>query len=195
MNILNISNNLYKDWLSYEGEYINEEFESRNDIYLLKWGQYRDGINQSLRYMDSLDSCIGSHFKGSFPDVVIVSINDIFTMKVGHNILLLDWIKSNRKRFMLLIRINDPWRFHDKVKTVVFDLFADCVFIPSLHYKKIFEDAYLGVKTRFYVLPYCVGRRYLNFGIDREYDIAMIGRCQINSKIVNPYRFKIRYRV
>jgi hypothetical protein len=195
MNILNIANNLYKDWLSYEGEYINEAFDLRDDVHLLKWGEYRDGINQSLKYSDSLDHCMSIHFKGSFADVVVVSINDIFTMKVDGSTLLLDWIKKNRSSFMLLIRVNDPWRFSNQIKIAVLDLLADHIFIPSSYYKERFEGAYCYNKTKFHLLPYCIGRRYLNFGIDREYDIAMIGRCQVNQKTVNPYAFRFKYKV
>lgn len=195
LNILNISNNSYKEWLTFEGEYINEAFEMRSDISLLKWGLYRDDINQSKKYSNSLDDSILCFYGHSNVDAVIVGINDIFTMNVGADKSLLSWLKENKKKFKLLIRVNDPWRFSEKIKIVVNELSPAHIFLPSIHSKKIISEKFEHTYTRFHILPYCIGRRFFNMGIDREYDLAMIGRCQIDNKNISPYNFLFGYKV
>lgn len=191
IKILSIWPNFYQHWLTYEGEYINEALHLHPDVELKTWGRSRPGYVGGLDYPAIKERLYGS----DHPDVILVDSSS-YKSHHEHDRKIFEGMEDYRNKSLIIFTTADPWRFieefkyfHDKIQPHYWTCF-------SLRYTQIFKEILKGSSSSVHFVPLCLGRRYYNMGLEREHDLALIGRCQINlSEPVKPRSFWFKLKV
>lgn len=172
MKILSLCLGLYDFWHTYEGEYINESLMARPDVELKVWGRDRIGYIPGFNVIDVIKHLYGNNF----PDAIVVHSS----MEKHEDV-------NDRKLFEKMETLHDctklVWRTFDCFgKKMNFYLNQIKKYRPFLvlswyidHVEELNKQ--VGKISKICWFPHSIGRRYFNKNASRQYDLALIGRC------------------
>lgn len=187
IKVLHLCLGLYNFWTTYEGEYINESLLGRQDIDLKVWGRDRIGYVPNLTATD-----IVSHLYGDeHPDIIIVHSS---MEKHDHpeDQKCFNGLQDLRQKSIIF------WRTFD-----CFGKKADFYINQIKRYKpqKVlvwypdhaeYLQQCLGGISEVHFFPHSVGRRYYNKMCERSFDLALIGRCDLNGRRLSEKNFSVK---
>ncbi len=188
IEVLTLGPNDYRAWLTYEHEYLNDAFAVEPSVSLKTWGRYRPGYVAGLTASEIVERLYGS----SRPDLIVIDISRYNSKPDDRK--LFDGLQVLSKKAVLIFRCNDPWRFMPVFRELSEKIAPDYWLVPIERFASIYNEHLRSNKGTAYMFPYCIGRRYFNMGLEREYDLGLIGRCEINDKPLRPgnFRFKLK---
>ncbi len=174
IRILNIGPNEYRHWLTYEGEYLTEAFMREPDVEVQAWGRFRERYEPGLR----LPEVVERLFSGKWPDVILFDTSLIRSDVVEDRSFTADLKEAASKSF-LVYRTSDPWRFRPYFSEWIEKFNAPVWLVHSERYTDLMNAELRGTGSQAYMFPYFLGRRYSDLGLERVFDLGMIGRCEI----------------
>ncbi|MDA8792862.1 hypothetical protein N9N67_06420 [Bacteriovoracaceae bacterium] len=183
IKVLTLSSNKYFDWLTYEMEYLNDAFQRDLGFDLKSYGAYRPDYDESLNAYQVIEKLYGI----SFPDVVLI---DISILPEESSKLLFEIVKILKSKSILIFKTADPWRQLRWVEELEEKFSPDFYLVHSKRLTNEFNKKLIGKKATAHMFPYCFGRRYFDLGLERKYDIGLIGRCQLNGELLSKRSFR-----
>lgn len=172
MKILHFSLGLYNFWTTYEGEYMNESLLRRPDVDLNVWGRDRVTYEPGLTCIDVVKKIYGNEY----PDVVIFH-STMEKHDDPNDRKVFEGIRDLGKHSTIVWRTFDC--FKKKLPFYVKQIKAYHPHIVLVWYASQAAElrSAIGQISHVCHFPHSVGRRYFNKMNAREYDIALIGRC------------------
>jgi len=187
IEILNLGPNEYKNWVSYQDEYIIQSFAGNSLVNHKVWGRFREGYIPGLNISQIIDHLYNG---GVCPDLIIIPAS-IFIHKDYDDRKIFETLENISKRTVIAFTLSDPWRFNELIIKLTEKYTPKFWFF---YFKDIVDQynasVFSSTSTKAYVLPICVGRRYFNMGMERDIDIGLIGRCEIDGSPLTARQIK-----
>ena len=143
----------------------------RPDVELRTWGRFRPFYKPGLNAVQVVEHLYGS----SYPDVVIVH-STMSKHPESQDRRLLERLEDLRSRCTIVWRTFDPWDV--EFYKAQYERYQPQIWLTWYpEYAGLFQSMFDKAKTRVYLFPLAVGRRFLSKWDDRPYDLALVGRC------------------
>jgi hypothetical protein len=189
LQFLRLGPNEYRSWLTYEGEYLNETLRCHPRVKLKIWGRFREGYRPGQDARAIVERLYGS----DVPDVIMIDSSHTGSDHPDDH-LLFNGLKELRKRCILIFQSADPWRFQKQFQEFAETIRPHFWLVHSNHFTSKWNVFLKGESATAHMFPYCIGRRYQDLGLERKYDLGLIGRCQLpqGRGILKPWPFRIK---
>jgi hypothetical protein len=188
IEFLSLGPNNYQTWLTYEEEYLNDALSLEPSVRLKTWGRERPDYVPNLTATEVVERL----YAGGRPDVILIDASHRMSAHPD-DVRLFEGLETLSKRCTLLFRTADPWRFLASFKELAAKVTPRIWFVHSARFTQYFNDSLLqGTGGRAYMFPYCFGRRYFNMGLERKFDVGLIGRCQLNGRKLSPWTLRLK---
>ena len=135
LNIVTLSANEYKTWLTYEFEYLNDAFSIDNRFRNLKLGRFRPKNFNNLTDIESVEN----FFNGQSPDALLIDIS-FMGEKDSEDNFLKDILAHYKDKSFIILKTADPWRQIDWVEELQLNYNPNAYLIHSKKYTEMFNE-------------------------------------------------------
>lgn len=185
INVLMLSPNEYVNWLTYEFEYLIDAFRGDERFSVQAYGRFRPGYNSKDRATEVLEKL----YSGTYPDLLIIDISLLGELHTEDKVLF-DIVKLVSSKSFIIFKTADPWRQIDWIDDLVREYRPNAFIVHSGLYTDLFNQKLNSSEVKAYMFPYCFGRRYFDMGIERKFDLGLIGRCELDNELLSKRSFR-----